>query len=176
MERAAFDRLLTATLPEIEQAARKYSVKNQCHQEWQDLAQSAILKILRYAEHYDPAKGALLQWACVTVINTIKSHVAKTTAYSVMENYNDIIIEQTPATNDRNPENELQAAFILDNLNREAHLFAEGYNYREIAARCGVKSKSTIRERIDNCAKRLSLFLEIKASGKRPCMYAKTSG
>lgn len=74
MERAVFDRMLTDALPRIEEAAKKYAVIFRCFNEWQDISQSALLKMLRFADLYDPAKGDLLPWACVIVINTINAH------------------------------------------------------------------------------------------------------
>lgn len=155
MERPEFDRLLTATLPDIEQAAQRYSRKYHRAQDWQDIMQSAVLKMLRFADQYNPAKGDLLPWACVIIINTIKTLITQSMAETFMEDIN----AAPPAITFLNPEEELQTAFILAHLSRETRLWLEGYNYYEIAARCGVKSQVTAMSRIDKCVKRLSLIL-----------------
>ena len=174
MERVAFDRLLTATVPSIEEAARKYATLYSIFPAWKDIAQSAFLKMLRFADQYDPAKGELLPWACVILINTIKTFLAQSAAAPDMEEYNALIIERTPSAED-SPENTLQAAFIFANLNTEARLYIEGYNYPEIAAMCGVRSKVTVMNRIDKCAERLRMIMGIKTErGRREKMYAKT--
>ena len=171
MERAAFDRLLTATLPDIQQAAQKYSMKYHRAQDWQDIAQSALLKMLRFADRYDPAKGELLPWACVIIINTIKTLITQSMTEPFMEEVNAAL----PAITGPNPEDDLQAAFILSSLNEEARLYIEGYNYPEIAAMCGVRSKVTVMNRIDKCAERLRMIMGIKTErGRREKMYAKT--
>lgn len=161
MERVAFDSLLTATVPSIEEAARRYATQYNIFPAWKDIAQSAFLKMLRFADQYDPAKGELLPWACVILINTIKTFLAQ----SDME-YNTLIIERT-ATEDHSTVNTIQAAFIFANLNTEAQLYIEGYNYQEIAARCGVKSRATVMNRIDKCAEHLSRIMGIKTGRGR---------
>ncbi len=174
MERPAFDRLLTAALPEIQQAVQKYAILYRRAHEWEDVAQTVLLKMLRFADQYDPYKGDLVPWACVIIINTIKTSVAQKSVWPVREEFNDLIIDRTPAHADSNPEELAQAAFILSNLNEEARLFVEGYNYPEIAARRGFRSRSTARARIDNCGERLSRILGITANkGRRTRMYAK---
>ena len=171
MERPEFDRMLTAVLPQVEDATRKYARKYNLFHDWQDIAQSAILKMLRFADQYEPTKGALLPWACVIIINTIKTLIAQSMTEPFMKDVN----APLPAITGFNPDDDLQAAFILSNLNEEARLYVEGYNYREIAARCGVKSKVTVMNRIDKCATRLSLIMGIDASrGRRKRMCAKS--
>lgn len=173
MERAEFDRLLTTTVPSIEKAARKYATLYNIFPVWQDIAQATFLKMLRFADQYDPAKGELLPWACVILINTIKTFVAQSSALPDMDEYNALIIEQTPAIT-HSPESTMQAAFIFANLNTEARLYVEGYNYPEIAARCGVKSKVTVMNRIDKCADRLRIIMGIKTErSRRVQIYAK---
>ncbi|MDE7465299.1 MAG: hypothetical protein K2M59_02565 [Muribaculaceae bacterium] len=170
MERPEFDRMLTAVLPQVEDATRKYARKYNLLHDWQDIAQSAILKMLRFADQYEPTKGALLPWACVIIINTIKTLIAQSITEPFMKDVNAAI----PAITGSNPDDDLQVAFILSNLNEEARLFIDGYNYPEIAAMCGVRSKVTVMNRIDKCAKRLSLIMGIDASrGRRKRMYAK---
>ena len=158
MERAQFDRLLMAAVPRIELTARKIANTYGIAHEWQDIAQSAFLKMLRFADQYDPEKGELLPWACVILINTIKSHLAYNRKYLSLGEITPYIIDHIAATSPT-PEHILQASFILDNLNRETRLYFEGYNYYEIAAKCGVKSQVTAMYRIDKCVKRLSLVL-----------------
>ncbi|MBD5305502.1 MAG: hypothetical protein HDS12_04350 [Bacteroides sp.] len=170
MERPEFDRLLTANLAVIEASAKKYAMIYRLYHEWEDLLQTVLLKMLRFADQYDHNKGALLPWACVIIINTIKTRIAEVIAVPIMEEVNIYI----PVISDLNPADDLQASFILSNLNDETRLFVEGYNYPEIAAMCGVRSKATVMNRIDKCAKRLSLIMGIDASrGRRERMYAK---
>ena len=174
MERAAFDRLLTATLPLIKQAAQIYSAKYYHVQDWQDIAQSAFLKMLCSADQYDPARGELLPWACVVIINIIKTHTTKSMRFLHMEDLNTFIIDKTLAIADQNPENDTHMSFLLANLNEEARLYVEGYNYPEIAAQCGFRSRVTAMNRIDNCANRLSRILGLTTErGRRTRMYAK---
>lgn len=172
MERPAFDKLLTATLPKIERSAQAYAARYNLRHEWQEIAQAALLKMLRFAEYYDPGKGEFMPWACVVIINTIKTHLSQAATTPDMGEFNALIIDTTPATS--NPETDLQTALILDNLNEEARLYVEGYNYREIAARRGFKSKVTAMTRIDNCAARLRRVLGINTDrGRRVRVYAK---
>lgn len=173
MERPEFDRLLTANFAVIETAAKKYATKYRRLQEWEDLLQTALLKMLRFADQYDPDKGALLPWACVIIINTIKTYIAQSIAVPYTEEINTTIA----VVSDHNPEDDLQAALILSNLNEETRLFVEGYNYPEIAARCGFRSRVTAMTRIDNCAANLRRILGVnRERGRRTKMYAKTSG
>lgn len=168
MERPAFDRLLADTLPRIEMAARKYATLYRCFSEWHDISQSALLKMLRFADLYDPAKGDLLPWACVIIINTIKTHINQSMTMPDMEEYNALIIGRTPAQYDCDPLNDLQLAFITANINQETQLFADGYNYTEIAKLRGFSSKVTAKNRIDKCADRLSRILGFdKTPGRR---------
>lgn len=163
MERAAFDPLLTATLPQIEEAARKYAIKFRLTGEYMDICQSALLKMLRFADQYDPAKGDLLPWACVVIINTIKTRIAQLAAYPCMDELGLLISDHAQST----PEDDLHLSFMLNTLGKEARLYAEGYKYAEIAAQCGVKSKSTVKSRIDKGAARLCGIL------KRPAVFGK---
>lgn len=177
MERPAFDRLITATLPKIQQAAQKYAMLYRRFYEWEDIAQTALLKMLRFADLYDPDKGELLPWACVIICNTIKTHIAQSMAVPDMEELNDFILASTPGPADCNPEEQWQAAFILSSLNEETKLYTEGYNYSEIAARCGLRSKSTVKARIDNCAKSLCRVLRmIDKPQRRQRMCSKSLG
>ncbi len=172
MERPAFDRLLTATLPRIERSVLTYATRYNLRHEWRDIAQTALLKMLRFADYYDPGKGEFMPWACVVIINTIKTRLNQAATAPDMGECNALIIDTTPATS--NPETDLQTSIILDNLNDEARLYVEDYNYREIAARCGFKSNVTAMTRIDNCAQRLRRVLGINAArGKRVKVYAK---
>lgn len=167
MERAAFDRLLTETLPRIENAAQKYTAIFRCFNEWQDISQSALLKMLRFADLYDPAKGDLLPWACVIIINTIKTHINQSMTMPHMEEYNALIIDCIPAQYDCDPITELQLAFIAANINQETQLFADGYNYAEIAKIRGFNSRVTSKNRIDKCAERLSRILGLDKNPTR---------
>lgn len=168
MERAAFDRLLTDTLPSIEDSAKKYTAIFRCFDQWQDISQSALLKMLRFADLYDQQRGGLLPWACVIIINTIKTHMNQSMTMPDMEEYNALIIDCTPAQSNCDPMNELQLSFITANLNQETQLFADGYNYAEIAKLRGIRSKATVKDRIDKCADRLSRILGInKTPGRR---------
>lgn len=171
MERPAFDRLLTATLPKIERSAQAYAARYNLRHEWRDIAQAALLKMLRFADYYDPGKE-FMPWACVVIVNTIKTHLSQAAPVPDVGEFNAIIIERTQTTD--NPETDLQTHLILDNLNEEARLYVDGYNYREIAARCGFRSKVTAMTRIDNCADRLRRVLGINTDrGKRVKVYAK---
>lgn len=173
MERPEFDRLLTANFAVIEDSAKKYAMIYRLYHEWEDLLQTAILKMLRFADQYDPDKGALLPWACVIIINTIKTYIAQSIAVPYTEEINTTIA----VISDHNPEDDLQAALILSNLNEETRLFVEGYNYPEIAARCGFRSRVTAMTRIDNCAASLRRILGVnRERGRRTKMYAKASG
>jgi len=168
MERLAFDRLLTNALPRIENAAQKYTALFRCFNEWQDISQSALLKMLRFADLYDPAKGDLLPWACVIIINTIKTHIAQTNTLPDMVDFDALISNPAPGQYYCNPIDELQLAFITSNINQETQLFADGYNYAEIAKLRGIRSKATVKDRIDKCADRLSRILGInKTPGRR---------
>lgn len=157
MERPAFDRLLTATIPRIERCAQAYAARYNLRHEWQDIAQTALLKMLRFADYYDPGKGEFMPWACVVIINTIKSRIAQIATAPGMNDINALIIERTQTL--QNPESDLQAVFILDNLNEEARLYVEGYNYEEIASRQGFKSKVTAHNRVRKCAENLRNIL-----------------
>lgn len=177
MERPEFDRLLTANLPRIENAAKKYATLYRRLHEWEDIAQTALLKMLRFADRYDPGKGDFMPWACVIICNTIKTQITLSVAAPDMEAFNAAIIDSTPAHADNSPEEQLQAAFILDNLNRETRLFIEGYNYAEIAVRRGFRSKVTAKNRIDKCAESLCRVLGLKVKQqRRQRMYSKASG
>ena len=163
-----FDRLLTAAAPDIERAARKYAAKYRRGREWQDIAQTVFLKMLRAADQYDPAKGELLPWACVIIINTI---------INTLERHQTILC--TEALNKRvspveSPEDVLQMKLMLANLNPEARLYVEGYNYAEIAAKRGVKSKATVMTRIDKCTKHLSLIMGRNCDRGRRSRTSKT--
>lgn len=171
MERQSFDRLLLTTLPRIEKIAQAYAARYNLRNEWQDIAQTAILKMLRFADYYDPGKE-FMPWACVVIINTIKTRLRQLATAPDMGEFNALIIETTPAASD--PETDLQTSLILNNLNEEARLYVEGYNYREIAALCGFRSKATAMTHIDNCAARLRRVLGINANrSKRVKVYAK---
>lgn len=173
MERPEFDRLLTANFAVIEASAKKYSRIYRFYHEWEDLLQTALLKMLRFADQYDPDKGALLPWACVIIINTIKTYIAQSIAVPYTEEINTTIA----VISDHNSEDDLQAALILSNLNEETRLFVEGYNYPEIAARCGFRSRVTAMTRIDNCAANLRRILGVnRERGRRTKMYTKASG
>ena len=139
--------------------------------------QTALLKMLRFADLYDPGKGDLLPWACVIICNTIKTHIAQSMTVPDMVEFNALIIDRTPGPADYNPEEYAQMAFILSNLSEEARLFNDGYNYAEIAARCGFRSKVTAKNRIDKCAESLCrvLGLTVKQQ-RRQQMYSKASG
>lgn len=167
MERAAFDRLLTETLPRIDNAAQKYTAIFRCFNEWQDISQSALLKMLRSADLYDPQKGDILPWACMIIINTIKTHINQSMTMPDMEEYNALIIDCTPAQYDCDPMTELQLAFIAANINQETQLFADGYNYAEIAKIRGFNSRVTSKNRIDKCAERLSRILGLDKNPTR---------
>ena len=168
MERPEFDRLLTANLPRIENAAKKYATLYRRLHEWEDIAQTALLKMLRFADLYDPSKGDLMPWACVIICNTIKTQITLSVAAPDMEAFNAAIIDSTPAQSDCDPENSLQAALIFANLNQETRLFIEGYNYAEIARMQGVNSQVTAKNRIDKCADRLRRIMGIdRAQGRR---------
>ncbi len=170
MERPEFDRLLTASLPEIRHIVRTYAAHYGQLHEWEDLTQTALLKMLRFAGLYDPGRGALLSWACIIIVNTIKTHLARAAARPYMEELNTLI----PAQPGSSPEEYAQMAFVLSYLNEEARMLAEGYNYPEIAARCGFKSRSTAKARIDGCAGRLRKLLGITPEQRRRTrMYAK---
>ena len=60
MERLEFDRLLTANFAVIEASAKKYAMIYRLYHEWEDLLQTALLKMRRFADQYDNNKGALL--------------------------------------------------------------------------------------------------------------------
>ena len=169
MERTAFDRLLTAKLPQIEGMAHGFAHKYHRSQEWRDICQSALLKMLRFADQYDPEQGDLLPWACVVIINTIKTRVAQLNAHP----RTDELDCSSVAMCHGNPEDDLQLSFMLDALGREAQLYTEGYNYAEIAARCGVKSKSTVKSRIDKGVDRLCGILGVSpVVGRRKRMVS----
>lgn len=176
MERLEFDRLLTAHFAEIETSAKKYaSIYRRLH-EWDDLLQTALLKMLRFAGQYDPNKGDLLPWACVIICNTIKTRITQSMTVPDMEEFNALIIDLTPAA-DYNPEEYAQMSFILSNMNEEARLFNDGYNYAEIAARCGFRSQVTAKNRIDKCAESLCRVLGMTVKQqRRQRMYSKSSG
>lgn len=174
MERPEFDRLITAKLPQIQGAAKKYAMLFRRGFEWEDMAQTALLKMIRFADQYKPDKGDFLPWACVIIINTIKTHIAKSATMPDMEEFNALIIDGTPAQADSNPEDRAQMALILAHLNEETRLFAEGYNYAEIAARRGFRSRVTAKNRIDKCAAHLSRTFGVTVKQeRRPRMYAK---
>lgn len=177
MERPAFDRLITATLPKIQQAAQKYAMLSRRFYEWEDIAQTALLKMLRFADLYDPCKGDLLPWACVIICNTIKTRITQSMTMPNMEEFNALIIDCTPGPADCDPEEYAQMAFILSNLNEETRLFNDGYNYAEIAARCGFRSQVTAKNRIDKCAESLCRLLGLTVKQQRiQRMYSKASG
>lgn len=172
MERRAFDQLLIASLPGIESRAKAYASRYNLRHEWQDISQSALLKMLRFADLYDPQRGEFMPWACVVIINTIKTHLARIADTPNMSEFSNLIIELAQTAD--NPETDLQTTLIFANLNDEARLYVEGYNYREIAARCGFRSKVTAMNRIDNCAARLRGILGINADRiRRVKVFAK---
>lgn len=174
MERPAFDRLITAAFPQIQQAAQKYAILYRQLYEWEDIAQTALLKMLRFADQYDPGKGDLLPWACVIIINTIKTHAAQSMRAQDFGELNARIIGRMPTQDGYNPEEYAQMAFILSNLNKEARMYYEGYNYQEIAARCGFRSKVTAKNRIDRCADRLRRIMGgAFDQGRRITTYSK---
>lgn len=167
MERPEFDRLLTAALPGIEVRARAYAARYNLRHEWRDIAQTALLNLLRFADHFDPAKGELMPWACVAIINTIKNRVAQIAAQPYTDELDDAAIKRA-TYNGGNPESDLQVSFILENLNEEALLYVEGYTYQEIAIKRGFNSKNTCYKRIERCSERLSKILGIKkGKGRR---------
>ena len=165
MERQEFDRLLTASYRRIMGMARGYAGRFDMLHAWQDIAQTALLRMLSYADLYDPRRGEFMPWACVVIINTIKTRINQVTKAPDMTEFNSFILETIPGKCD--PESDLQSAFIHEYLNEEARLYVEGYSYAEIAARCGFRSKGTTKTRIDNCADRLSRVLGIKDPRKR---------
>lgn len=168
MERPEFDRLLTAHFAVIEASAKKYARIYRFYHEWEDLLQTALLKMLRFADLYNPDKGELLPWACVIICNTIKTRITQSMTMPNMEELNALIIDCTPAPYDCDPLNDLQLAFITANINQETQLFADGYTYAEIAKLQGFSSKVTAKNRIDKCADRLSRILGFdKTPGRR---------
>ncbi len=156
MERPAFDRLLTATLPRIERNAQAYAARYNLSHEWQDIVQTALLKMLRFADYYDPGKE-FMPWAAAIINNTIKTRIAQLIASPDVSDFNALIIERLQATG--NPEVDLQTSLILDNLNEESRLYVEGYNYAEIATKNGLKSKSSAFARVKKCADNLRHIL-----------------
>lgn len=84
-----------------------------------------------------------------------------------MEEYNALIIDCIPAQYDCDPITELQLAFIAANINQETQLFADGYNYAEIAKIRGFNSRVTSKNRIDKCAERLSRILGLDKNPTR---------
>lgn len=159
MERDKFDKLITATLPQIERTVRIFAARYNLGHEWEDIAQTALLKMLRFAEKYNPERGDFIPWAWVVILNTIKTRLTQiSSAPSTCELFD--FSKYLPSRS--NPESDLQAAIIESNLNREARLFVEGYNYREIAALCGYKSRTTVMARIDHCAARLRRVFDIE--------------
>lgn len=168
MERAAFDRLLTANAGLIEDAARRCARKYNILHEWQDIAQSVFLKLLRFADRYEPDKGELLPWAYVTIINTIKVRLNQLRTLRQKEEALNIVVAEVTPCRDPTPENDTHMKFLCEILNEETRLYLDGYSYSDIAARCGLRSKSTVKERIDKNAERLSrvLGMELK-QGRR---------
>lgn len=148
-----------ANLHRIEQSAHAYATRYNLRHEWQDIAQTALLKMLRYADCFDPdpAKGHFMAWACVVIINIIKDRIAQIATAPDMGEFNALIIERTQAAN--GPESDLQTAFILDNLNEETRLYVEGYTYSEISARYGLRSKVSAFKRVKKCANNLRYIL-----------------
>lgn len=160
MERTEFDRLLSASLPRVERIAQAYAAQYNLRHEWRDLSQTAILKMLRFADYYDPERGEFMPWACVVIINTVKTRVAQIINTPNVSEFNSVLLNRTQTPD--NPETNLQTSIIFDSLNEESRLYFEGYNYKEIAARVGVRSKATVMARIDLCAARLSRLLGVK--------------
>ena len=170
MERPAFDKMLLQVVPGIQTVARRYCAECGLPEQWQDIAQTAFLKMLRFAELYDPEKGDLFPWGCTVVVNTIKNYL---TNAATMRHEALAIIEQK-AVSTYNPEQECQANFILAHLSEETRLYIEGYNYPEIANRCGVRSSATVMNRIDRNAQHLCRILGIEyRKGKRVKMPRK---
>lgn len=168
MERAAFDRLLTANVGLIEEGARRYARKYNILHEWQDIAQSVFLNLLRFADLYDPDKGELLPWAYVTIINTIKQRLNQLRTLRQKEEALNIVVAEVTPCRDPTPEGITHMNLLWEILTEEARLYLDGYSYSDIAARCGLRSKSTVKERIDKNAERLSrvLGMELK-QGRR---------
>lgn len=113
--------------------------------------------MLRFADYYDPCKGEFMPWACVVIINTIKTRIAQLADRPPADELDAFVMQRTQGAD--NPESDLQTSLILDNLNEEARLYAEGYNYPEIAARQGFKSKVTAFNRVKKCADKLRHIL-----------------
>lgn len=174
MERTGFDRLLTAAMPQIEEEARKYAHKYWRLHEWRDILQTALLKMLRFADLYDPAKGDILSWASVAIINTIKTALAQSATMPYAEEFTPLVINRTPVGADYNPENQLLLAEIMANLNPETRLYLAGYTYAEIAVLRGI-SKGSVYNRIDRCAERLNILFGLrKERGRRVRNIVKT--
>lgn len=174
MERPEFDKLLTATLTRLEGAAKSYAVQFDRPQEWQDILQTSLLRMLTYAHLYDPDKGEFMPWACVVIINTIKTRILQAANLPPIQIIDNRIAETIPHY--RTPSSDLRTSMILSNLNEESRLYVEGYNYVEIAARQGFNSKVTAMNRIDSCAARLSRVLGMKAyRGRRVRNCAKAT-
>lgn len=172
MERLAFDRLITEKLPFIERATKSYATRYDIRHEWRDIAQTALLKMLRFADLYDPDKE-FMTWASVVIINTIKTRIIQIYNTPDFSDLSSVFIDLTQATD--NPVSDLETNTIFDNLNRETRLYVEGYNFKEIATLCGFRSKVTAMNRINNCANHLQRVLGIDAIRvKRTNVYVKS--
>ena len=154
MRREEFDKVLIPLLPWIDNVTRKYAAYYNRSEEWEDIRQTALLKMLRLCDNYDPGKGELLPWACVVILRIIynTARIGGTVPLDAVEEW------YIPVSSD-NPENILQAAFIMQNLNTEARLYVEGYSFPEIAAMKGLRSRSTVFYRVTKCADNLRRLL-----------------
>lgn len=154
MRREEFEKVLIPILPCIDNVTRKYAAYYNRSEEWEDIRQTALLKMLRLCDNYDPGKGELLPWACVVILRIIynTARIGGTVSLDAVDEW------YIPMSSD-NPENILQGAYIMQNLNTEARLYVEGYSFREIATMKGLRSKTTVFNRVTKCADNLRRLL-----------------
>ncbi|MDE6266434.1 MAG: sigma-70 family RNA polymerase sigma factor [Muribaculaceae bacterium] len=155
MNREEFDKVLIPILPWIDNITRKYAAYYNRLEEWEDIRQTALLKMLRLCDNYDPGKGELLPWTCVVILRIIynTARIGGTVSLDAVDE------RYIHSCSDNNPEKILQAAFIMQNLNTEARLYVEGYSYREIAAMQGLRSRSTVFNRVAKCTDKIRRLL-----------------
>ena len=154
MRREEIEKVLIPILPCIDNVTRKYAAYYNRSEEWEDIRQTALLKMLRLCDNYDPGKGELLPWACVVILRIIynTARIGGTVSLDAVDEW------YIPMSSD-NPENILQGAYIMQNLNTEARLYVEGYSFREIAEMQGLSSRSTVFNRVTKCADNLRRLL-----------------
>lgn len=169
MKRNEFDALLVEAIPDIEKKSRFYASMFGMPSEWRDIAQEAMLRMLACCRCFDGDKGSLQGYAGAAIRNLLCSRAASKSTDA------DLGEARTVRSESDSPEWMADRKTIRGLMSREAQLFAEGYTYGEIAGIVGVRSRTTVKERIDRSAQSLASVLGMEAKPSRRPNFRRAS-